>query len=708
MSDNPFVLPKDAYKRDIDPIRHAVDQYAFYLAKQTGQSYEDARRFVVEQFKKGGRFEFQDPEVKYLKRGENGDRTQETTTLRRYIYDSINEQELIAPTFTTYLPHHVKESYLVPYITNNVKARSAAKKQKFEYEQDGNVVMMDIKDNEQATRKIKNNSISGAHLSPSTPLFNKTSHSTLTSNCRTTSGYGNANNEKLLSGNRHYWCAELVRSNLTSIVQRNDYGLIEQVMQRYGLVYPSVDDVMDCIEYSTRLYWRDATAIEDIRRYVNCLTALERAAFVYVGDLYHIRKHNPEFIRTFLMQLSARQSGELIENHMPILKSLPEDNINLAAQLCPDDCKGKKQKDLDPRAAGNLIATARHVGAAMQQYADFIEAFLRTEHVPASLAKFPDSIRRSALTSDTDSTIFTVQEWVLWAHGRYGFTDDCMATAAAVVYISSQNIIHVLARMSANFGIPTARIHQVGMKNEFKFDVFVPTQVAKHYFALISCQEGNLFEKYKEEIKGVHLRSSNVARDLIEDAKRLMREVMDTIMREEKIKIVPILKHIADKEREITAAIYAANTRFFKRAQVKDVESYTKREQEPTWQGYLMWRDVFAPKYGDIAPPPYTALRLSSDIDSKGDMELYLDELEDLELVARMREFMARHNRKYIGTFYLPDVIASSNRIPEELIKTVGHRSIIRDGMKAHYLVLECLGIYFETKKNTKLVSDYY
>ena len=113
---------------------------------------------------------------------------------------------------------------------------------------------------------------------------------------------------------------------------------------------------------------------------------------------------------------------------------------------------------------------------------------------------FPDSIRRSAITSDTDSTIFTVQDWVIWHKGKVEFSEGATALATSVViYLHRKTITHVLARMSANFGIETERIHQIAMKNEFKFDVFVPTQVAKHYYALISCQEGNVFDFEEED-----------------------------------------------------------------------------------------------------------------------------------------------------------------------------------------------------------------
>ena len=210
---NPFVLPAASYVRDIDPLKQATEQYAQYLHKRTGKPYEQCREFVVRNFKAGGKFEFKDPQVYYLERKENGDREKTYGTLKNFIYDSLNNNQLIAPNFTTYLSHAEKESYLVPYISGNVKARGVAKKAMFRYGQEGNKVMETIKKNEQNNRKIKNNAISGGHVSPSTPLFNPTSHSTLTSLCRTTSGYGNANNEKFLNGNRHYWSPEIVRAH---------------------------------------------------------------------------------------------------------------------------------------------------------------------------------------------------------------------------------------------------------------------------------------------------------------------------------------------------------------------------------------------------------------------------------------------------------------------------------------------------------------
>ena len=71
---NPFVLEPDQYKRDIDILRHSVEQAALYLSKKFGKALDYCRQYVANALKRGGRFEFKDPEVTYLRRQENGDR----------------------------------------------------------------------------------------------------------------------------------------------------------------------------------------------------------------------------------------------------------------------------------------------------------------------------------------------------------------------------------------------------------------------------------------------------------------------------------------------------------------------------------------------------------------------------------------------------------------------------------------------------------
>src|SRR5690606_6403502 len=107
----------------------------------------------------------------------------------------------------------------------------------------GDKVAEKIGNSKQTTFKIKNNSLSGAHSSPYTILWNKSSHSTLTSTCRVATSYGNTNNEKFLYGNRHYWCPDIARNNIISIINNSDLEKMGQVMQKFNLRAPTVDEL---------------------------------------------------------------------------------------------------------------------------------------------------------------------------------------------------------------------------------------------------------------------------------------------------------------------------------------------------------------------------------------------------------------------------------------------------------------------------------
>lgn len=721
MSNNPFVLPKEQYVRDLNILKHSVEQYAQYISIQTGCTIEEAAEYAKTALRPGGDFEFKDPQIQCNLRAENGDKSRSGGTLMGYINDSIAKGELIAPTLTTYSNPKVKKSLLVDYIDGNVAARSKAKKEMFKAESAGDMGTYILKKIEQTNKKLANNAISGAHVTPSTPLYNKTAHSTLTSNCRSTSGYGNANNEKFLSGNRHYWSYEIVVNNITSIVTNSKYDEIEAVMGKYNIVYPTPDQVMECIEYSARLYWRDQFKYDKLKEYVTKLTPIQRAAFVYTGDIYHLRKFNDAMVREFITKLSSR-IDVVDPNPVETMKVLPDDIRNLAAQLCETFMKGKsaidpqflKPDERDTTVFGTpdhgiLASTAKHINDTILEYADLISAFWVTANVPASVAYFPESIRRAALTSDTDSTIFTVQDWVLWFFGNMDMSHKGNAVAASVVFLAAQSIIHVLARMSANFGIETERIHQVAMKNEFKFDVFVPTQVAKHYFAFIGCQEGLLKKEHEDEIKGVHLKNSNTPASINEKTKKIMLDIMGSILEGKKISRNEYLKRIGDIEREIYASIRKGDREFLRIGQIKTAESYTKSPDESPYIHYTMWQEVFADKYGDAPPPPFATVKVSTTLDSKSKTKAWLDSWEDQELAKKMANWMEKNKKLYITTFQLPDQVVQTNGIPEEIFSAMDIRKLVFDSVKTAYIVAEAaLGVYMTDDKITQMISDYY
>lgn len=726
---NPFVLSPQEYSRDINFLKQYCEDCAFYVHIESGFPYETCYEYVKRNIRPDGKFPLRDPRVRYLERLDGADRTLKEGTLMEFLRKAVVNEDLIAPNFTTYINAKQKQSVLSEFIDENIKIRSKAKKEMFAARMANQVELAVFKYCEQLNAKTSNNSCSGAHVSSSTPLYNKTAHSTLTSNCRSTSGFGNANNEKMLSGNRHYHTPAIVLNNIISIASRTDMVKLQAVIDEFNMHYPTVEEAMECILFSTNQYWKSKEAEDRYRSLLTKMTPLHRAAFVYVGDLYHIAKHNPDTVRTFIKVLSAPVHSEY-ENPSKVMKAYREEYSSLAAQLwstkfkgidwkklksVPDPGKENDPKELETVKYGiehlnYIAATVENISSTIQSYRTFIEAFFVTTNVPASLSYFPQSIRHAALTSDTDSTIFTVQDWVKWMTGRLVVDDECNRVAATMIFFAAETITHILARMSANFGIETKRIHEIAMKNEFKFDVFVPTQVGKHYFAFISCQEGNVYLEYELEVKGVHLKSSNVPKHVMAQAVDMMKEIMETAARGEEINLRAYLKFVADLEREVMQSILKGEPTYLRYGEIKTADSYKTDPTRSNYQHYQFWKDCFEPYYGEAAvvTPPYSCYKVSVDLGNQNAIKYWISTVENPAIRAALEEWNRRTQKGAMSTFWLPQQVIGSHGIPKEIVPILELRRSVLDITMVFYLILETLGYYCINDSINHLVSDFY
>lgn len=709
---NPFVLHSDAYKRELNPTEQYLHQATNYLHVMTGKSHEECRAFIVNSVKEKQFPNIRDPQVEFLERQENGDRIKTTAPLSEYLNQSIGEADVIAPTLTCYHNAKVKPSIPVDFIDSNVKARGVAKRAEFAAEARGDKVAAKLSNIEQTNRKLSNNAFSGAMVSASTPLYNKTGHSSLTSICRCTSGYGNANNEKIMTGNRHYWSADVVMNNIASIISNTDYNELSVVVDKYAIHIPTVEQTLQCIKYSTDLYWKDDKAFERIAAFLSRLNGMQRAAFVYTGDLYHLRIHNESLVRDFMQRLSMRvTSQETVPDPIVFIHSKNEDYVNLAHLICIRETEGigKDYKQVSAENINTLAHTVNNIDKTVNDYADLIKVFLVTSNVPASLAYFPTSIRRAALTSDTDSTIFTVEEWVRWykhltPKSNIVMDEVSIAVAATCIFIASQAITHILARMSANIGVEQKRLHQVAMKNEFFFPVFIPTQLNKHYFAKILCQEGNVFSKMKNEIKGVHLKSSNVPKNITAFAEDLMNSIMDAAMKGENISLVNTLKSIAVFENTIMQSLLSGETTYYKLMQIKSSEAYKSTNGSSPYNHHVFWQTVFAPSYAPAPNPTYSCIKIPTIVSNKTALLKWADSIADIDIKPRLISYMSKNKKDSYPTIYLSQENIGMHGIPKEIQGIIDCRRIILDLCNSIYIVLETLGFY---KKPDELILDH-
>ena len=251
--ENPFVLKSDEYTRDLNVIKGYFDQNTHFLHRMTGRPVEDCQSFLRETLGKGGKFPLHDPKVHILRKESPGNRIKDETRLTNYIKEIVESNYIMSPTMTAYISPHELQSPSAKFVETGITGRKIAKNEMFAAEVAGDKVLAGIKNAEQNAKKIGINSLSGMHGFTGNILYVKSGHSSLTSMCRAATSYGNANNERLLTGSRHYWSATIAVANMMALITGQDMDQFEEAMEVTGLCYPTVEQTKECIRRSLEL-----------------------------------------------------------------------------------------------------------------------------------------------------------------------------------------------------------------------------------------------------------------------------------------------------------------------------------------------------------------------------------------------------------------------------------------------------------------------
>lgn len=712
MTMNPFLREESFYQQESDYLNDAMKQSAFYLAKRTGKPIADVERYLRAKLKQEGDLKYSPPRCAITVRDERTqDRRIEETNVAN-LFQTAKDRKLIrAPSLTFFLPPEVKRSVLADFIDHNVALRATVKQEMFAA-RGKDKTLESNKKNEQNSLKTRNNACSGAHSSKGTILHNQSTHSVLTSICRSATSYGNANNEKLLGGSRHYYNPSVVIYNITSICNLIDFVAFEEIVQRYNFYMPSTKDVMECIEYGILHIWSSGQALARIESYVDTLTPIEKAAFLYIGDLYHIRKHNPDFIHSYLKGYIEVTQVSLPKEEWKSVETIMDGDLRSFVSLLRSDItKGTNFKDLkveDENAYGILMSTVNIVHSNTLKYKDFIREMLTTKCVPGSIARLPEVVRRISMVSDTDSTMATAQEWSEWFAGE-GNVNSKLGNdiGDTMIYVATQNIAHMMARMSANMGVTGKQIFRYSMKNEYKFGAFSLTNSAKHYFSVMASQEGATYPVPKLEVKGVGLRSSNMPVDIMSDFHKTLHAISCTVMKGEKIKLQPILQRVSNYEHSIIDELLSGGFTHLRSGNTKGEDGYTNPLSSAYFH-HLMWEECFAAKYGSPGLPPYRHRKIKITLSNKTAIKEWLESITDPAMKFRLQGFFAKYKKAKIESLLLPEPILEQIGIPEEIVPLINIREAAFSSVEPFYVLFDSLGLGLIDKKRSRLLSDYY
>lgn len=707
-----FTNPPETYTRDYNILKDATEQLALHLSASENIPYADAYDYVREITAKGGEFELKNPTVNYLERQENGDRELKQRGLIEHIYHSIDDRLIIAPNFTMYVPPDVLRSKTAQYIVGNMKARAVDKKLMFTYRQRNEKVKMLEHKSRQEFQKVKNNSKSGMLSSPSSPWFVKSGHSTLTSMCRCATSYANASNEKFLGGLRHYFNPLVTYSSILVAARYVNLETMQQAITEFNLVVPTADQCMEVVLKSSRLYWQNTYHEEQIRDLLKGLSGVQRASFAYGGDLYTLDKFNTEMVGRLFNDLREMKTGVHPDPKKQI--SGLDDNFKaISSLICGPLIAGLDLNDAEtkkPEAYHAVALTSQHMQEMCEKYHSLIYGVLRTDYLPVSIYEFPDSIRMSIPTSDTDSTIFTTQHFVDIHGGTVPFSEQANSIQYITTFLIAGLTANTLMNYTSNLGVAKEHITQIRMKNEYIFPVYVLTPLVKHYFTLITAGEGNVYAKENQElqIKGVQLRSSNAPEYVNDAAIDYMRFIIESVMGDKKLYLRDIIEPVLRIEESILNDLRTGGSEFLTRCNVKDPDSYSKGSEAAPYKSYLLWESVFANKYGSAPTPPYRAAKVKVNLSSPAEINRFLMSIDDQHIRDNFRAYVQREEKTQINNLTFPLQNLAATGMPTEVIKHINARAIVYEVMSPFYIVLEALGIFIVNKRMSRLLSDEY
>ena len=686
-SAGPFL--SEEYTSDRNIMKHAMDQYVMVISKTKGLDEEVVRANLVEFFK-ANQEKFRSRRAKVIIKNKNEDRELKVIPLSAVFKHVQSNNYHFSPSMVAYTNSDKEEC------VNSIGTRLFIDNRKHYKDLRQSVPKgseLYGKYHElQNAFKIFNNAQSGAMSSEGTPINNKTGHTSLTSTCRCLTSTANLINEQFIAGNRFYNTPENTLQAMVARLKVTDYKALERVMEKYKLHYATVENVMDQVAYCSRRYWESDKHTRIIREFVEGISGLERSAILYTLDLVQLFQHNKEQVSTFFdrwVEMNPVAEGKEEKDY------LKPDNGDKYV-LCISKLPAKS-----PKVAINALNELHD--KVESDYSDFINIFFHSSIPPSGLFDVVSAVRDCVLTSDTDSSIYTVDEMI------EAYTDDRdkgVKLNAVLTYFIRMISVDQHQQLSANLNVTKKNLRMLGMKNEYYFGAYVTTLMSKHYYASQLMVEGVMNPEMDMEIKGVHLKSSKIASNIKDFAQKLMTDTVLAIEKKQTLNAAETLKEVGDLERTILDDIQGGDWKWLSRQGVKSAAAYSK-PMASVYFYHELWENVFADKYGPAPELPYVGVKMSVDLGSKSKVKEYLEKIKDKELLERFEKFMEKAGRTDLGNLVVPmERLQFMNDIPVEIKQAIDYRTIIKQNLKCVYEVLNSTGLYFMNSSITRLVSD--
>lgn len=689
--------------RDMDIIGNAQITVAKYISLRSGKSYDQAfawakQRITAERLK--------NPQLMALVREARGDRHKAKLPFLDYIKRIGDTGRILCPNMVCYSNPNDEVSYLSDFIDYNMDRRSKIKKEGQLAGMNGDKEYEAYCDREQGNTKFFNNSVSGAQCSPYNALVNPSAHTSLTSTCRSVTSYANSLIEKFLGGMRHYYTPEIVKADIAFISTRIDVVAIQSCRNKFGIAPITVDYVMSQIKRSTEKYWSSPADMKEIHGMLMNLSENELIGFSLTGDWRSMIDTQDHVIRAMYDRMMDRPTTPH-PNPDEAAANVDDDVKAMVGLLASDYLAGltpAKLKKKDPQQFAIYASLIDHAKAILAEYSELFRVFVAFKYLTTGIHSYPLANRKVVIASDTDSAIFSTQDFVKWYNGQNGFQLEHNSVAAITAYITSQLIAHALAVLSAQMGVSKELLFRLTMKMEFSIPVMA-TVATKTYMMVVAAKEGNVFPEPDLDIKGVLLKSSKVPRMIANVRDQYYESLLLKVYNGDKFTPKEIVAPIAKTEHIILNNINAGNVFFYRGSRINDAIAY-KNPMQSDYKYYELWNEVFARKYGSIDQLPIQGIKVNVDLPNLNAIHNWIENVLPLELQEPMRIWVRTYNVKYFTQFVVPGDLLPEGKLPVEFRPIVDRGRLISDVLGGMYLAASGFGVHILDKHTSAFASD--
>lgn len=695
MQDNHVQYTRDhtTYSREALEIKAlGIEQLRTYLAMK-GCTPTQIQTFLDTHLPK------EEPILTHYTRENYEDKHVEQSPLSQHFESIKANGHITAPTLTSYVNKDRRLSFHSGLILKRQDWRNQTKQLAFDAETRGDKVAAEYNDLLQVAIKTGSNSITGIYGINSTPMANKSNHSTLTSTARVSTNTANVAIERLLSGDLVLLHPDSAVHYVLALLQEyhKNADAISTAISTGNLVCPSASSVATYFITISTKYYVSIEAERRLKVILGKCSPHQLAFIVYAGSLWNIAQYNEQFIKEYITKL--RLSGETVhpfikEEAIKYIKRCHDSIITAAHHVLMEECRGKGNNyyNMEDQLVIHIASVCYNIHEVLSAYKTVLEPLVLCTTLPPNMAYTKQILRSNIVGSDTDSNIASFAKFVKWYSGSEYPTVDNIKTMGVLAILRDVIVDNALTQFSVNLGLADYDMNKIQMKPELSASSIATVRLTKTYYGNVIIKERNVLAVPKLMIKGVHLKSSSLPKQIVDTANQLIIDINTHLTNGESFSLMDILYKVAEVERTVINYVLKGDRRYLRLLKINDSESYKEKSPLKNNSG---WAEFWQP----TVPLPSAFVKVPTTLTSKTALEAWVASL-DQPTSTHINAWLMARGKKDLPTIYIPEDVVKAHGIPAYVQPIVDTHRIVSDVCNIFYIILSSLNYWKEKDKS--------